>query len=1504
MRAELVGAAARSAHIAMREAWDALEHVLALMSDCEEEREMHYQGVIPCPYCGGPPMMCACVAREAGSLDDQRDAAVALVVQREAGERALHTAGREWALAGLVAVARPIASLPPSGVLVWGAGGGYRWDGRTPAPSGVRVGDTLSWLLCPLMADAVGLLGLYDPALVPRPRGTWPPRVLRAHGDLSWDHLVWLCREVWAARSTHAEAVAAMDGTAHWPAHLQEELVAGMEARLVELHGPRQPMWDPTLTSRLETLAHGLVLERERLDDEPEPPGRGGAPQEEVRHVGGAAALRGDESLRPPPPPPHDPPPELAPDEAARLLPPPLVDPAMPPPTSPPPPALYAAARVLQRMPLSEIARNGLHRAQALLGQIPRPCGPPADGGWVVCDFWAHVRRCWQLMAWARCGFRPGLIEEVYGPYGRLEVEDAATQLQEFISAMGQHAAELLQGALNRAAMAPGWADPRRWADPRPVTDPLVARFARASAAGARLSTDGMTWTWDGRSAPQLELQPGAPPIREDGGDMRGAVWLISLLLTDAAEWDAGLPPELAQRPALVGDPAAPDEGDVDWTYLCYLCRSALTAAGLSVGHLCDRARGPFVWPTAFCEATLMGMEAEWVRTHGTRASGAATLPQRVCALASRALRERAAADAAREAQLRAVAETAAVMDVDAGMDDDGCAVCGEAFGDAGAAVPWGDCGHTFHLACLSRLFRAASLSRCPSCRADASPELRAAVAAGAPAPADAPAANTAFAPAAAAPAAAAPDATGPAAVAPPAALAVPAAAAPAAPPRAPRGRAGRGAGRGRGRGAAAAAGADAGAGGGGGEADGAGGAGGVGGHGVAAAGAGGVAAGWHDHARRALACARDAAAFLQEAATRAPSEQPDLPGGAPAWPWVPGVVDPDGGWDAIDRVSVATLLHSPFSRLDDVPRVYREQWARATADVLEYVVAALRDGDVTRLDRGLKWYLCYHDMLLRGRGVRGGKRTEHLTEIRFRAWREGRREDMVVHYLREREQAIARRRGGSESSEAADEHPDARAERILPRVLAMIADGEVGRAVRLMHSSGVARVTPGVVEQLQRKHPERRTPLPAVLTGAFSRATVTLTETFRSLRRHRGTGPTGRRNEYLSALVGHFDDPHAASVMERYDAFATALVNAELPAWFYLVLGSSRLVPLVKAPPERPGADPDVRPVAVGETDLCAITRTLWSSAEESLAAYLSPQQVAVGVPGGLSILVHGVRELLTHRPDFVVVRLDLANAYNTIDRAVVLARLASVPELAYLAPAFHALHAPAAQLVLPNGERLFGGDRGDSAEGVRQGSAEASAAFCVGIHPELSALDSDLRAAGGGAWADMDDVYAVGPADCVFDAVDRFATAVLQLGLDMRRPKLSAFSPAHDLEMCPRCAAAGVPVGYLVREEGFWVADVGERLPSTRRARASPCAGVCVGSSSVVSPWARTSLYASGLHGRATTWSPSYAPRPPSYVTTASTSGRSCASPARRALTTGCSTSPRASPPTLPSL
>ena len=60
---------------------------------------------------------------------------------------------------------------------------------------------------------------------------------------------------------------------------------------------------------------------------------------------------------------------------------------------------------------------------------------------------------------------------------------------------------------------------------------------------------------------------------------------------------------------------------------------------------------------------------------------------------------------------------------------------------------------------------------------------------------------------------------------------------------------------------------------------------------------------------------------------------------------------------------------------------------------------------------------------------------------------------------------------------------------------------------------------------------------------------------------------------------------------------------------------------------------------MAVGEVGLCAITRTVYAEAAGVLADYLAPHQVAVGVPGGLDILVHGVRAFLRAQPEHVVV-------------------------------------------------------------------------------------------------------------------------------------------------------------------------------------------------------------------------------------------------------------------------
>ena len=217
-------------------------------------------------------------------------------------------------------------------------------------------------------------------------------------------------------------------------------------------------------------------------------------------------------------------------------------------------------------------------------------------------------------------------------------------------------------------------------------------------------------------------------------------------------------------------------------------------------------------------------------------------------------------------------------------------------------------------------------------------------------------------------------------------------------------------------------------------------------------------------------------------------------------------------------------------------------------------------------------------------------------------------------------------------------------------RVLGYIRDGEISRAMRLLHSQGIAGLTPGVLTQLRAKHPERQHTVPTVLPAMQHAApSVSLRETFRTLRRRAGTGMSGRRNEYLRCLARTFDDAMADRVIPAYDDFASSMVRVEFPSWFYSALAIAGLVPLVKArlTPEQVMArrDPDVRPVAIGEVEVRAVGRAMAADAAEDFADTLAPQQLAVGIPGGISVLIFGTRCMLEMRPRFVVVRLDLRN-------------------------------------------------------------------------------------------------------------------------------------------------------------------------------------------------------------------------------------------------------------------
>ena len=137
------------------------------------------------------------------------------------------------------------------------------------------------------------------------------------------------------------------------------------------------------------------------------------------------------------------------------------------------------------------------------------------------------------------------------------------------------------------------------------------------------------------------------------------------------------------------------------------------------------------------------------------------------------------------------------------------------------------------------------------------------------------------------------------------------------------------------------------------------------------------------------------------------------------------------------------------------------------------------------------------------------------------------------------------------------------------------------------------------------------------------------------------------------------------------------------------------------------------------------------------------------------------------------------------------------------------------APSLASPNALETGGTVWGQAKEGGTQGDPEAGTWFCVAWQPHVRTLDSVLAEAGGAASLGMDDLFASGPPDVVFPALERFFSEIEQTCLlHIERSKTEVFTwsgelPAGtpegfpragtviDQEFCPGFLCYGIPVG-----------------------------------------------------------------------------------------------------------
>jgi len=321
--------------------------------------------------------------------------------------------------------------------------------------------------------------------------------------------------------------------------------------------------------------------------------------------------------------------------------------------------------------------------------------------------------------------------------------------------------------------------------------------------------------------------------------------------------------------------------------------------------------------------------------------------------------------------------------------------------------------------------------------------------------------------------------------------------------------------------------------------------------------------------------------------------------------------------------------------------------------------------------------------------------------------------------------------------------------------VSAKIEDGNLQAAIRILCSEDTpAQPSKETLEMLQEKHPpasEGMADLPDICSDTpLSVSEVEVRRAVLSFPAGSSGGPDGIRPQHLKDLLACRES--GADFLSALTGFVNTMLAGRCPTDLTPIFFGGRLLALNK----KSGG---VRPIAVGMTLRRLASKCASSYGVARMAHLLSPRQLGVGIAGGCEAAVHSARRYLqTLEPDHIMVKLDFANAFNSLHRSKMLLAIRDyLPEL--YAFCFSSYSQPS--------HLYFGSYIISSQEGPQQGDPLGPLLFCCAISPLLNSLLSDLTL------GYLDDLTLAGHINTVASDVRRVVEDGRKLGLHLNPSK-----------------------------------------------------------------------------------------------------------------------------------
>lgn len=209
---------------------------------------------------------------------------------------------------------------------------------------------------------------------------------------------------------------------------------------------------------------------------------------------------------------------------------------------------------------------------------------------------------------------------------------------------------------------------------------------------------------------------------------------------------------------------------------------------------------------------------------------------------------------------------------------------------------------------------------------------------------------------------------------------------------------------------------------------------------------------------------------------------------------------------------------------------------------------------------------------------------------------------------------------------------------------------------------------------------------------------------------------------------------------------------------------------------------DGGIRPIAIGSTFRRLTSKVCCRNIVENLEPMFQPTQLGFGSKGGCEAAVHACRTFLHNFSEQVLVKVDVKNAFNSVNRDTLLAEVQN--NIPHIYPYLWQCYRCPSNL-------MYRDHTIPSAVGCQQGDPLGPAIFSLAIHPIISALKSKFN-----VWY-LDDGSLGGEVSGVLNDLRSLLTKFRDIGLELNLSKcelyISSENPnksqiVHEFEnICP---------------------------------------------------------------------------------------------------------------------